>query len=83
MVAGTVMPDLREIIADLRGTDRALRVSAHPDLDLVVLSIWREDHCVASVQIAASEISALVNVLVAGLAEMDSVSPAIATEIVA
>jgi hypothetical protein len=43
-------------------------VSWHPEQGLVVLSIWRGDTCVATVQVDSAEVPHLVDVLVRGLA---------------
>ena len=64
----TALPARGEVFADQRGTDRALRVSWHSELGLVVLSVWREDRCVATFRLEAEEVPALVNALVTGLA---------------
>lgn len=63
-------PSPRTVLADARGTDRALRVAWHTDGDngVVVLSIWREDHCTATFRLAAAEVPLLVDTLVRGLA---------------
>ena len=57
-----------EMFPDTRGTERALRVSWHPEAGLVVLSLWREDRCVGTFRLEAGEVPALVNTLVTGLA---------------
>jgi hypothetical protein len=48
---------------DARGPGRALRVSRHDDAGLVVLSLWRDDHCVGTCRLAADEVAALVDLL--------------------
>ncbi len=45
-----------------------MRVSWHPDHALVVLSIWRGNTCVGTMQVEAAEVPHLVDVLVRGLA---------------
>lgn len=66
-VHGIVCPDRRD-------TGRGLRVSWHHELDTVVLSIWRNDTCVATAHLARSDVPHLVNALVEGLAA-DAVTP--------
>jgi hypothetical protein len=49
------------------GRDRAgrvLRVSSHPEFDRVVLSIWQEGQCLATLRLAPSDVPDLVRVLV-------------------
>jgi hypothetical protein len=41
-----------------------LRVSAHPGLDRVVLSIWQEGQCLATVRLASADVPDLVRALV-------------------
>ena len=50
---------------DVRG--RALRVSAHPELGRVVVSIWQAERCVASVRLAETDMPDLVRVLTEAL----------------
>jgi hypothetical protein len=38
--------------ADARDDGRLMRVTWHPEADLVVLSLWRRDKCVASFRFA-------------------------------
>ena len=64
----TALPARGEIFLDQRGTERALRVSWHPGVGLVVLSLWREDRCVGTFRLEAAEVPALINALVTGLA---------------
>ena len=55
------------IVLDARGADRALRVSWHTEADLVVLSMWRENVCVSSFQLAIDEVPDLIAFLSSGL----------------
>ena len=64
----TVLPVRGEVVVDARGGDRALRVSWHPEHGVVVLSVWRGNTCVGTVQVEAAEVPHLVDVLVRGLA---------------
>lgn len=48
---------------------RALRVSSHPELGRVVLSIWQDTSCVATVRLADIDVPDLVKVLAAGLVQ--------------
>lgn len=63
--------DQRGVQADLdldRDVGRALRVSWHAELGVVVLSTWRDDSCVATVRLEPDDAARLVAVLAAGLA---------------
>jgi len=63
-----------DVFRDCRGSDRALRVSWHADDGIVVLSIWRDDHCVATARVAGQDVPDLIQTLVQGLAEMQPAS---------
>jgi hypothetical protein len=54
---------------DVRDAGRALRVSAHPETDSVVLSIWRGDECVATHHVAARDVPDLIKMLAGTLVE--------------
>jgi len=45
-----------------------MRVSWHPEHGVVVLSIWRGNTCVGTMQVDTAEVPHLVDVLVRGLA---------------
>jgi hypothetical protein len=48
---------------DLRDEGRALRVSAHPESDSVILSIWRRNECVATHHVRTADVPDLIKVL--------------------
>ena len=52
---------------DVRG--RALRVTPHPERGRVVLSIWDDDRCLATVRLAAEDVLVLVRGLSGCLVE--------------
>ncbi|HEY5180364.1 MAG TPA: hypothetical protein VIJ07_11450 [Dermatophilaceae bacterium] len=54
----------------LLGRDKAgrrLRVSSHPDAGRVVLSIWQDDGCRATLRLAEEDVSELVKMLSSSL----------------
>ena len=55
---------------DARGDSRAVRVSPHPEENVVNLSVWREDICVGTVRLRPAEAAALVEGLTQGLVEL-------------
>jgi len=55
---------------DARGSQRAVRVSSHPDENVVTLSVWRDDLCVGTVRLQPDEVSALIAGLTDGLAAL-------------
>jgi hypothetical protein len=54
---------------DPRGGGRALRVSAHPELGLVTISVWRDDRCVATHQVPTADVPGLVALLTEALVD--------------
>ncbi|HEU4910408.1 MAG TPA: hypothetical protein VFV76_00785 [Actinomycetes bacterium] len=63
------------VLADARGGGRAMRVTWHHEVDLVVLSVWKDETCVATVRVTRDDVPALVNALVSGLAERPAPEP--------
>ena len=51
---------------------RALRVSSHPEHGRVVLSIWQDDRCLATIRLLEDDVPELVRVLTASLLPADS-----------
>jgi hypothetical protein len=62
------LPVSGEILPDARGGGRWMRVTWHDEADLVVLSLWRDDSCVATFRLTPDQVPALVNDPVTGLA---------------
>ena len=67
MLPPSPLPRAGEIYLDARGDDRVLRVSWHHEAGLVVLSMWRDNHCVGSFRLAVEDVPDLIDVLRAGL----------------
>jgi hypothetical protein len=61
------IPQLGGVLRDARGGGRALRVSWHPEDELVVLSLWDGPRCTGTVRLAAADVPALVEALQIGL----------------
>ena len=57
------------VLVDPRGGGRALRISAHPELGIVTISIWRDDRCVATHQVPTADVPGLVALLTEALVE--------------
>lgn len=68
MSAVRPLPQVGSIYLDARGSERALRVSWHPEDDLVVLSLWRDNVCAGSFRLAIEEVPDLIQMLREGLA---------------
>ena len=63
---------------DERGT--GLRVSWHPERDLVVLSVWQDDRCVGTFRMSVQDIPRLSGLLAAALCDwVDQTGPLPAT----
>jgi hypothetical protein len=67
MVSGMTPPAPRRLFVDDRGT--GFRVSWHDERDVVVLSVWRDDVCTATVRLPLAEAAELAGFLVAHLGE--------------
>ncbi len=67
MSTARALPATGSVFLDARGTDRALRVSWHPDAELVVLSLWRDNVCAGSFRLEVDEVPALIEMLRSGL----------------
>jgi hypothetical protein len=64
------IPPRTRWVPDPRGGGRGVRISAHPESGVVVLSVWRADECVATARLRPNETSDLVSALTASLAEL-------------
>jgi hypothetical protein len=58
----------RDIFLDERGA--ALRVTWHPERDLVVLSVWHDDRCVGSFRLPVRDVPRLSGLLAAALGDL-------------
>ena len=56
-----------ELFLDDRGEQRTLRLTWHREVDLVVLSLWREGTCIGTFRLRVSEVPSLIAALQAGL----------------
>lgn len=57
------LPLKGSIFLDARGGNRALRASWHPEAEVVVLSLWRENVCSGSFRLRLDEVPGLIEVL--------------------
>jgi len=57
-------------VSDARGDGRAVRVSAHTRVGLVVVSVWNGDTCGATLRLKPEEVVELVTALTRGLADL-------------
>jgi hypothetical protein len=69
MRSATPLPTSGEAFLDARGDGRAMRVTWHPEADVVVLSLWRGRTCAGSFRLAVEDVPALVELLRASLEE--------------
>ena len=61
------LPSTGEVFLDARDDGRGLRVSWHPEADVVVLSLWRGGTCAGSFRLPIDEVPELIRVLRGGL----------------
>ncbi|MFJ8689496.1 hypothetical protein [Micromonospora wenchangensis] len=57
------MPSFGDLFTDVRGDDRTMRVSYHPERGAVVLSLWSGTTCRGSFRMAVDDVSRLRTVL--------------------
>jgi hypothetical protein len=57
------MPGRGDVVVGRDRAGRVLRVNAHPELGRVVLSIWQEGTCIATIRLAPGDVPDLVRVL--------------------
>jgi hypothetical protein len=69
MAEVTSLPASGDVYFDSRGEGRTLRVSWHHADGLVILSLWHHNVCVGSFRLAAGDVRALIDALVAGLGD--------------
>ena len=62
------VPRTGAVFLDPRGEDRSLRVTWHPEADVVVLSLWRDNLCAGTFRLAVDEVPTLSDLLRTGLA---------------
>ena len=65
----TPLPVHGDVIVGRDAAGKILRVSTHPELDRVVLSIWDGARCVATLRLASGDVPELVRVLVGSLVD--------------
>jgi hypothetical protein len=61
------LPTRREVFIDQR--DAVMRVSWHPEQDLLVLSVWHDDRCVGTFRMPVQDVPRLNALLTAALGE--------------
>lgn len=62
-----------EVFLDARGHGRAMRMTWHPEADVVVLSLWREATCVGTFRLPHAEVGAFIDTLVDSLRDAPGV----------
>jgi len=62
-----------DVFLDARGHGRAMRLSWHPEADIVVLSLWREETCAGTFRMPHEDVAAFVDALIDGLRDAPGV----------
>ncbi|NUS49865.1 MAG: hypothetical protein HOQ22_02350 [Nocardioidaceae bacterium] len=70
------LPATGEVFLDARGPERALRVTWHPEADVVVLSLWSGGVCTGTFRLPFDEVPDLVEALRSSLASAFDVTRA-------
>ena len=63
------VPSRASVLVGRDRAGRALRVSSHPELDRVVLSVWQGATCTATFRLASADVPDLVRALTAALVD--------------
>jgi hypothetical protein len=63
----TPLPSIGDVVPGRDVAGRELRISGHPESDRVVLSIWQDGRCQATVRLARADVPEVTRALVAGL----------------
>ena len=71
------LPLRGDVFLDARGADRGMRVSWHHEQGLVVVSLWRADTCIGTLQLPREEVPRLIAALADGL--VDGLADGVAT----
>jgi hypothetical protein len=70
------LPQLGGVFADARDAGRALRVSWHADVGVVVLSLWAGPRCTGTAQVPVAAVPELIHSLALGLVPDPAAGPA-------
>jgi hypothetical protein len=62
-----------DVFLDARGKGRAMRLSWHPEADVVVLSLWREETCAGTFRMPHEDVGAFIDALIDGLRDAPGV----------
>lgn len=65
-------PPLGDVFIGQDAAGKVLRVTWHPEIDRLVLSIWRNGCCASTVRLSVSDASRLIAALAEGLGEVAS-----------
>ncbi len=63
------LPAHGDIVVGQDVAGRVLRISGHPELDRVVLSIWQEGRCLATIRLAADDMPDVMRALTTALVD--------------
>jgi hypothetical protein len=66
------LPSRGDVFLDGRGSDRGMRVSWHHEQGVVVVSLWRADTCIGTLQLPREEVPRLIVALAGGLADAEA-----------
>jgi len=69
------LPSSGEVLGDVRGNGRWMRVTWHDEAEVVVLSLWKQMSCVGTLRLDRTDVPGLVDSLVKGLAHTPARAP--------
>lgn len=68
----TPVPRRGEVLAGRDARGRAIRVGSHPEQNRVVVSIWQDDTCLATVRLAGEDLPTMVRALTQAVIDIDA-----------
>jgi len=71
----TPVPRLGDVVVGRDAVGRVLRVSAHPNSDRVVLSIWQDGSCLGTLRLASDDLPHVLEVLAGAAAALQRPYP--------
>lgn len=73
LMSAAARPPHGEVFLDARGNGRAMRLTWHHEVDLVVLSLWRDDVCAGTFRLSADDVTTFIDALVDGMRDAPGV----------
>ncbi len=70
----TSVPRRGDVVVGRDARGRVLRIGSHPEQNRVVLSIWQDDTCLATLRLAGEDLPAVMRALTEAVVDIDAVN---------